>query len=160
MAQPITAELDTPVAFPRAEGGEIEIRPGELLQQVADKVIEMAEQTTAEGGTEYKVTLTPEDLGTITVKMTKAVDGSVTVSITADNARTQRILEEHSAFIQNNLRNNGIELESWQTVNESQQEPYAEDYNGSSRNPYHRQDQGNNDENAEDISFAELIASM
>lgn len=160
MAQPMTAELDTPVTFPRAEGGEVEVRPSELLQQVADKVIDLTEQPTAEGGTEYKVTLTPEDLGTITVKMTKTVDGSVTVSITADNARTQRILEEHSALIQANLRNNGVELENWQTVSESQQEPYAEDYNGSSRNPYHRQDEGSSDENAEDISFAELIASM
>ncbi len=160
MAQPMAAELNTPVTFTRADGSEIEVRPGEVLQQVTENISELAEHTTAEGGTEYKVTLTPEDLGTITVKMTKAVDGSVTVSITADNAKTQRILEEHSAFIQSNLRNNGVELENWQTVNESQQEPYAEDYNGSSRNPYHRQDEGNNDENAEDMTFADIIASM
>ncbi len=153
------AALDT-VVYQRAEGGEIEISTDELLQQVADKVIETAELPAAEGGTEYKVTLTPEDLGTITVKMTKAVDGSVTVSITADNAKTQRILEEHSALIQTNLKNNGIELESWQTVNESQREPYAEDYNGSSRNPYQRNDEGSNNDDADDNTFAELIASM
>ena len=53
-----------------------------------------------------------------------------------------------------------MRLENWQTVNESQQETYAQDYNGSSRNPYYRSENPQPEEGSEDSSFAEIMASM
>ncbi len=156
---PQTAISDIPVVFTRSDGTEISVKPAEVLEQVTAGIIEQAENVT-EGRTEYSITLTPEDLGSITVKLTKAADGALTVSIAADNARTQRLLEESGLAIQNSLRQNGIELESWQTVNESQQETRAQDYQGSSKNPYYQEENDSENGDADDNSFAELISAM
>ena len=105
--------------------------------------------------------LNPEELGRITVKLIKAADGAVSVTVAAENSQTQRVLEQHSELMQNNLRSNGLNLTSWQTVNESRQETYAQDYNGSSKNPYFRRDDAQSPEEESDgKSFAEIIASM
>ncbi len=157
MPQNITP--DAPVVFVRSDGTEVEVRPAEIIRQITTTVVEQS--STAEGDTEYSITLTPEDLGNITVKLTKTVDGLMTVSITADNARTQRLIEQHGAALHENLRQNGIELENWQTVNQSSQQARAQDYSGSSRNPYYSGDSdSNDDEDADGASFAELITAM
>lgn len=151
---------DEPVVLTRADGSQTEVKTSEILRQVTSGVLERTE-TIDEGKTEYSLVLNPEELGRITVKLTKAADGAVSVTIAAESSRTQRILEQNSSVMQDNLRSSGIRLESWQTVEESQQEAYAQDYNGSSKNPYYREEQPENGgDNAEDNSFAELIASM
>ncbi len=156
---PLTMAAQTPVVFTRADGTEIAVKPEEIIQQVTANIIEQA-TVSEDGDTEYSLTLNPEDLGSITVKLTKAVDGSLSVSIMAENARTQRIIDQNSAAIQQGLRQNGIELEDWQTVTESQHENRAEDYNGSSRNPYYSAEDNSNNADEEDNSFAELISAM
>ncbi len=147
------------IVFARADGTEVEVKPEEVVHQVAEDIITQA-PAAEDGGTEYSVTLNPEDLGSITVKLTKAVDGSLSVSIMADNAKTQRIIEQNGAAIQQELRSNGIELAEWQTVGESQHENRAEDYNGSSKNPYYRGEDNSDSGDDEDNSFAELISAM
>jgi hypothetical protein len=64
--------------------------------------------------------------------------------------------------MQSNLKSGGIRLESWQTVREAERETYAQDYNGSSKNPYYREndEQMQDSDDSEEMSFAELIASM
>ena len=155
-ANPLNA--DSPIVF-RREDGEISVRPSEIVSQ-AMKAVEAAISENKEM-TEYSLVLNPEEMGRITVKMIKAADGAVSVTIAAENARTQRILEQNSELMQSNLKDSGIQLESWQTVRESQQEAYAQDYNGSSKNPYfQQQNQDNNEEDDNGQSFAEIIASM
>ncbi len=156
---PQTLSEQLPAVFTRPDGTEISVKPEEVVRQVTTSIIE---QTTvsAEGDTEYSVTLNPEDLGSITVKLTKTIEGSLSVSIMAENAKTQRLIEQNSAAIQQGLRENGIELESWQTVNESQQENRAEDYNGSSKNPYYHAEDETESADEGDNSFAELISAM
>lgn len=161
-AQPTITEppAEQPViAFARADGTEVEVKPAEVVRQVAEDII-MQAPAAEDGSTEYSVTLNPEDLGSITVKLTKAVDGSLSVSIMAENAKTQRIIEQNGAAIQQELRSNGIELAEWQTVGESQHENRAEDYNGSSKNPYYRGEDNSDSGDDEDNSFAELISAM
>lgn len=155
-AQPLNA--DQPVVFKRADGSEIEVRPSEIIDQTA----RLVEKAIAENNekTEYSLVLNPEELGKITVKLTKAADGAISVTVAAENARTQRILEQHSDTMQENLRSNGLNLESWQTVNERQQETAAQDYNGSSKNPYFRNDDNNTEEESDGKSFSDIIASM
>lgn len=156
-----TAQLvsDQPIVFTRADGSRLEIRPTEIVDQTM-RIIEQAIQETKEQS-EYSLVLNPEELGRITVKLIKAADGAVSVTIAAENAHTQRVLEQHSELMQNNLRNNGINLEHWQTVNESRQEAYAQDYSGSSKNPYFRRDDAqNDDEDNGDRTFADIIAAM
>lgn len=156
-AQPLNA--DSPIVLRKEDGSEIEVRPSDIIDQTA-KLVEKA-VTENDDKTEYSLVLNPEELGKITVKLTKAADGAISVTIAAENARTQRIIEQHSDLMQSNLRSNGVNLESWQTVNERQQETLAQDYNGSSKNPYYRDDDNSAEENSDDKStFAEIIASM
>ncbi|MDE6030112.1 MAG: flagellar hook-length control protein FliK, partial [Oscillospiraceae bacterium] len=155
---PLTA--DAPITLTRANGERVEVRPSEIIEQATAKLVETA-QTMKEQATEYSLVLNPEELGKIVVKLVKAADGAVSVSIAAENTRTQRILEQHSAAMQENLRDSGVKLEGWQMVRESEQETYAHDYNGSSKNPYYREENHSHSESeSEETSFAYLIASM
>lgn len=158
-AQPQTAQPEAPVVFARADGGEVQVKPAEVVKQVADRLIERASDL-KEGETEYTVTLEPQDLGRITVRMTKTADGAVSVSIAAENSRTLRIIEENGAHIQDSLKQNGVQLENWQTVSESRQDMHAEDYQSSSRNPYQERESNKQEDDSDDKSFAEIIASM
>lgn len=157
--QPQTAQPEAPVVFERADSGEVQVKPAEVVKQVADRLIERASDL-KEGETEYTVTLEPQDLGRITVRMTKTADGAVSVSIAAENSRTLRIIEENGAHIQDSLKQNGVQLENWQTVSESRQDMHAEDYQSSSRNPYQERESNKQEDDSDEKSFAEIIASM
>ena len=161
MIQPQTMTPEKPVIFTRQDGTEVMVKPADVAQQVADRLVERAGQV-EEGETEYTVTLNPEDLGSITVKMTKTADGAVSVSIAAENSRTLKMIEDNGSAIRDSLRQNGVQLENWQVVSESRQDMQAQDYRGSSKNPYRESEedrQGEKDNDDAD-SFAEIIASM
>ena len=161
MIQPQTMTPEKPVIFTRQDGTEVTVKPAEVAQQVADRLVERAGQV-EEGETEYTVTLNPEDLGSITVKMTKTADGAVSVSVAAENSRTLKMIEDNGSAIRDSLRQNGVQLENWQVVSESTQNMQAQDYRGSSKNPYRESEedrQGEKDNDDAD-SFAEIIASM
>lgn len=159
MTQPQTVSAETPVVFMRQDGTEVTVKPAEVAQQVAGKLTERAADL-REGEIEYSVTLEPQDLGRITVRMTKTADGTVSVSIAAENSRTLKIIEDNGSAIQNSLKQNGVQLENWQTVSESRQEVQAQDYQGSSKNPYRESENHRQDDDTDDKSFAEIIASM
>lgn len=159
---PVRAEnplgADSPIVF-RREDGEVSVKPSEIISQTM-KAVQTAVSENREQ-TEYSLVLNPEELGRITVKMTRAADGAVSVTIAAENSHTQRVLEQHSELMQANLKDSGINLESWQTVHESQQEARAQDYNGSGKNPYFtHQNNADGDEDDGEESFADIIAAM
>ena len=158
---PVRAEnplgADSPIVF-RRDDGEVSVKPSEIIGQTMKAVMAAVSEKTEQ--TEYSLVLNPEELGRITVKMTRAADGAVSVTVAAENAHTQRILEQHSELMQSNLKDSGINLESWQTVHESQQETRAGDYNGSSKNPYFTQQDNNGGDDDGEQSFADIIAAM
>ncbi len=158
-AQPQGIPAESPVVFTRQDGAEITVKPSEIAQQVSGKITERAADL-KEGDVEYSITLDPEDLGRITVRMTKTADGAVSVSIAAENSKTMKIIEDNGSAIQDTLRQNGVQLENWQTVSESRQEPQAQDYQGSSKNPYRENENHRQDDDRDGESFAEIIASM
>lgn len=157
--QPQGIPAESPVIFTRQDGAEVTVKPSEVAQQVSGKITERAADL-KEGDVEYSITLDPEDLGRITVRMTKTADGAVSVSIAAENSKTMKIIEDNGSAIQNTLRQNGVQLENWQTVSESRQEPQAQDYQGSSKNPYRENENHRQDDDRDGESFAEIIASM
>lgn len=161
-AQPQGIPAESPVVFTRQDGAEITVKPSEVAQQVSGKITERAADLAdlKEGDVEYSITLDPEDLGRITVRMTKTADGAVSVSIAAENSKTMKIIEDNGSAIQDTLRQNGVQLENWQTVSESRQEPQAQDYQGSSKNPYRENENHRQDDDRDGESFAEIIASM
>lgn len=144
----------------RKDNGEfLAVSQKDFVSQI-QKLVEQVVSENREQN-EYSLMLNPEELGKITVKMTKAADGAVSVTIVAENARTQRLLEQNSELIQSNLRNNGVNLENWQTVNESQQNHAAQDYRGSAKNPYFaREDNSDEEQDNDGKSFADIIAAM
>ena len=164
-AEPVTARAEnplnaeTPIVFTRENGEEISVRPSEVISQAQTRIIDTAKQMT-EDETEYSMVLNPEELGRITVKLTKNAEGAVSVTIAAENSRTQQLLEQNSSLMQDNLRSSGVRLENWQMVSESQQEMHAEDYRGSSKNPYYRDDSDNADNDGDGADFAEIMAAM
>lgn len=158
-AQPQGIPAESPVVFTRQDGAEVTVKPSEVAQQVSGKITERAADL-KEGYVEYSITLDPEDLGRITVRMTKTADGAVSVSIAAENSKTMKIIEDNGSAIQDTLRQNGVQLENWQTVSESRQEPQAQDYQGSSKNPYRENENHRQDDDRDGESFAEIIASM
>ena len=157
--QPQGIPAESPVIFTRQDGAEVTVKPSEVAQQVSGKITERAADL-KEGAVEYSITLDPEDLGRITVRMTKTADGAVSVSIAAENSKTMKIIEDNGSAIQDTLRQNGVQLENWQTVSESRQEPQAQDYQGSSKNPYRENENHRQDDDRDGESFAEIIASM
>lgn len=158
-AQPQGIPAESPVVFTRQDGAEITVKPSGVAQQVSGKITERAADL-KEGDVEYSITLDPEDLGRITVRMIKTADGAVSVSIAAENSKTMKIIEDNGSAIQDTLRQNGVQLENWQTVSESRQEPQAQDYQGSSKNPYRENENHRQDDDRDGESFAEIIASM
>ena len=84
----------------------------------------------------------------------------MSVTVAAEKSATQRILEQNSALLQDSLKNSGVKLESWQTVSQADREHYAQDYNGSSKNPYYRREPQRQPDEEDGGSFAELIAAM
>lgn len=156
-ANPLNAE--SPIVFRGRDGETLQVRPSEVISQVA-KLVQQAVSENREA-TEYSMVLNPEELGRITVKLVKAADGAVSVTIVAENANTQRMLEQNGELMQSNLRANGVQLQSWQTVNEAHQETMQREYDGSSKNPYYREeDENSDDEQSEGESFADIIAAM
>ncbi len=156
-ANPLTA--DSPIMLAGKDGAMIQVRPSEVISQVT-KLVEQAISENREQ-TEYSMVLNPEELGRITVKLVKAADGAVSVTIVAENANTQRMLEQNGELMQSNLRANGVQLQSWQTVNEAHQETMQREYDGSSKNPYYREESSKtDDEQSEGESFADIIAAM
>ena len=145
----------------RTEAGAPEVKREDIVRQAAELVrTAITENTSNPEKTEYSITLDPEELGKITVKLTKAADGAVSVTVAAERSATQRILEQNSAMLQDSLKSSGVRLENWQTVNASERENYAQDYNGSSKNPYYREEPQQEPDNDGDSTFAELIAAM
>ncbi len=134
-----------------------EIAPPEV--QTADEIIARMD-TLKNGETEFTMVLNPESLGKITVKLV-TVGEKVAVQITAENPETGRLLEARTENLQAVLRDNGVELERYQVVSERDEaELMQENYDGSSKNPYGRQEEQENGENDEGESFFDLLQSI
>lgn len=128
----------------------------QLTEAIADRLMSEA---TAE--TEFTLELNPENLGRITVKLTTGSDGKIAVEITANNPETQKLLDARAEGVQQTMKNNGVELEKYQVVYSADEATFEQQsYNGSSKNPYLRQEQENDDENNSDVDFAEILSSM
>lgn len=112
------------------------------------------------GETEFTMVLNPESLGRITVKLVTSGE-RVAVQITAENPETRQLLEARGENLQTVLKNGGVELERYQVVTDREEAQLMQDsYEGSSKNPYSRnqQQQNGGDDSGED--FYELLQSI
>lgn len=128
-------------------------------QQITDEILSKPE-TLNGGKTEFTMVLNPEHLGKITVRLV-STEGRVEVNIQAENDSTRQLLESRAENIGAALRNNGVELERYQVVSEHENaELMQQNYDGSSKNPYGRndEDESQNDDSSED--FLEILQQL
>ncbi len=136
-------ETDIPVERMPAAEETAEIRPPEI--QTAEEILDRI-QSMQDDHTEFTMVLNPESLGRITVKLVMAGERTA-VEITAENLETRAILAARSENLQTMLRDNGVELERYQVVSEQEDAMFRDQsYEGSSRNPYSREDGGNSED--------------
>lgn len=132
--------------------------PVKTITRITDEIT--AKLTTLKNGeTSFEMTLNPESLGKITVKLV-TVGEKVAVEIVAEKPETAQLLQGRADELQLSLKQNGVELESYQTVVQTNETYQNSNFgeNRKHRNPQYQQPQG--EENDDDISFSELLAIM
>ena len=117
----------------------------EIFNQLPEKV----------GNTTFVMTLNPETLGKVTVKLVEEA-GKFSVTVTAHSKHTAELLSGRLENLQTAMKENGTQLEKYQVVYapEKDERSGQQNYEGSSKNPYYRQDEEESEGNGE---FAELL---
>lgn len=126
----------------------------QILSQIATEVLNnmpKEKRTVA-----LVMTLTPENLGKVTLKITEQA-GKLNVVVTAHNKETAEILASRMDGLQEALKDSGTQLEKYQVVYGPEQESDArqQSFDGSSKNPYVRDD--DEEGNDKDGEFIELL---
>lgn len=130
---------------------------GTSAQQIVTQIVsEIFNQLPENGGnTTFVMTLNPESLGRVTVKLVEEA-GRLSVTVTAHSKQTAELLAARLDHVQASMKENGTELEKYQVVYapEKDERPGQQNYEGSSKNPYFRQDE---EEGEGGDEFAELL---
>lgn len=149
--------VDVPTHDEMPEHVNITARPPEV--QTAEQILERI-RTMQEDQTEFTMVLNPESLGRITVKLVTAGE-RVAVEINAENPDTRALLAARSESLQNMLRDGGVQLERYQIVEEREDTQFSEQsYEGSSKNPYGRNDEEQQQPDEDGESFYDLLQSI
>lgn len=153
----LTENIPQPTTTPVSET-ETKVEAPLPEQQLADEILSKPE-TIHGGRTEFTMELNPESLGKITVRLV-STEGRVEVNITAENDSTRQLLESRAENISAALKNNGVELERYQVVSDREEaQLMQESYDGSSKNPYGRNDENQQDEEHGD-EFLEILQQL
>ena len=152
-------DTDIPLEKLEETAQRTEIRPPEV--QAAEQILERI-RNMQDDHMEFTMVLNPESLGRITVRLVMAGEKTA-VEITAENPETRAILASRTENMQSMLRDNGVDLERYQVVSEQEDARFEQQsYEGSSKNPYSRDDGEENrepdDENGE--SFYDLLGKL
>ncbi len=126
----------------------------QVLSQVVTETLNNLPQE--QGEKSFSMTLNPETLGKITVRMVENA-GKVSVVVTAHNKDTAELLAQRLDGMESMMKQSGTQLEKCQVVYEPEQNDRAgqQNYDGSSKNPYVRQQNEKNTD--EDGKFAEAL---
>lgn len=144
--QRVFGEVDTvpvKVGETNAEWHSEEAEPVE--QQMMKPLSEALER----GATKVEIQLAPEYLGRVKIEVTHADDGSIQVLLSAENPRTQVLLDKHAANLQNALYQQNqepvrvvVQQPEHQQENPQQNADHQREggQGGSQQNPRHRND--------------------
>ncbi len=96
-----------PIKVAEAPGKPVDVQANDASQQIADK-LDIPLQA---GESRAVISLTPENLGHVTVEITRAGDGSLSVVLSASTSKAASLLEHHSTGLQQLLAaNNDAEV--------------------------------------------------
>lgn len=100
---PVFGQLEAaPIKVAEAPAEPVELDAEEGMDQLAERVNDALEQ----GNSRVEVSLSPKNLGTLTVEITRAGDGSLSVVLNAAAPKAAALLEQHSGNLQNLLMAN------------------------------------------------------
>ena len=125
----------------------------QIVTQIVSEIFNQLPENS--GTTTFVMTLNPESLGKVTVKLVEEA-GKISVSVTAHEKHTAEILSQRFDSLQAAMKDNGTQLEKYQVVYEPEQSEGSgqQSFDGSSKNPYVKQD---DEESEGDGAFAELL---
>ncbi|MCM1297977.1 MAG: flagellar hook-length control protein FliK [Firmicutes bacterium] len=148
----VTEKTEAPAVARSFTLGEAGVK--QVLSQVVTEALNNLPQE--QGEKTFMMTLNPETLGRITVKMVENA-GKMNIVVTAHNKDTAELLSSRLDGMEAMMKQSGTQLEKCQVVYEPEQNDRAgqQNYEGSSKNPYSRQqDESGTDE---DGKFAEAL---
>ncbi|MDR0223357.1 MAG: flagellar hook-length control protein FliK [Oscillospiraceae bacterium] len=114
--------------------------------------------------TSFEMTLNPQSLGKVTIKLTSK-DGVLAVKIIADNPQTREMLAGRAGAVREILEQNGITVEKYEVAQsplqtrEARREFSGDDGGGGNRRNYDG-DGGGDDDDESEFSFAEIVGAM
>jgi flagellar hook-length control protein FliK len=108
------------------------------------------------GDYEFEMTLDPERLGKITVKIA-AKDGVLSVSLTAQTSETARLIDNRLAGLRDNFNEHGVNVGT--LTAELQSDAKQFDSNGRGFNRYFRPDQQTDDDEGSE-EFGQLLSAL
>lgn len=134
------------------------------VKQIAAQIISEMLNNLSDGShaersvTTLTMTLNPESLGKITMKVSEEA-GKISLMVTAHNKETAEILSQRMEAMQQAAKDNGTQLEKYQVVYGPEQESRAgqQNYDGSSKNPYVRQDTEETQKDENGSQFADFL---
>lgn len=148
----VTEKAEAPAVARSFTLGEAGVK--QILSQVVAETLNNLPQE--QGEKSFMMTLNPETLGRITVRMVENA-GKMEIVVTAHNKDTADLLASRLDGMETMMKQSGTQLEKCQVVYEPEQNDRAgqQNYEGSSKNPYFRQqDETDTDE---DGRFAEAL---
>jgi|GEM_PF-2959828 len=146
-----------------------ELKTPALYRQITEPIKEAVTllKTTGKTVTQFEITLEPEHLGKVTVKLI-AKGAGVSVEIIADNPKTRELLAERMAAVRNSLENGGVAVEKYEVLGmkpyetEEKQRDFT-DEGGNKQNQNQSNDDGKSDKSDDDeneTSFADVVSSI
>lgn len=137
-------KIDAPIPRSIPSGSGIDRVVTQVVNRILSNLPEKGQETT------LTVTLNPETLGRISLKLVENA-GKISVTITAENKETAAILASRAENVQESMRDQGTQLEKYQVVYGAEQDGRADqqNYEGSSKNPYVRDTEEENDDGGE-----------
>ena len=102
---------------------------------VENQVYQGVKEAVQQGDSKLTLQLTPENLGAVTVELTRGADGALRVVLSAERLQTQGLLEKHMSGLQTLLANNSQEPVQIEVQRQQEAQPYNNhSYDGSSGN--------------------------
>lgn len=139
-----------------AETGEpVEAEADDAAQQIAKHI----EQAIEQGESHVEVSLTPENLGRLTVEITRSGDGTLSIVLTTVNEKAANLIDRHAASLQqlltDNVQNVHVEIET--RTPETQPQQFL---NPDGQNNHQQQQQQQQERKDEDRSDGDFLQQL
>lgn len=151
---PVFSHMQT-VPVKVAETGEpVEAEADNAAEQIARHI----EQALSQGESHVEITLTPENLGQLTVEITRAGDGTLSIMLTTVTEKAANLIDRHAANLQQILadgsQNVHVEIET--RTQETQAQQFLNP-DGQNNHQHHQQQRQKKEEDHNDGDFLQQL---